>query len=73
MLIPNSKLITKMIVSAAILGSCVVGTTPARADTDPSDQPNPFSALGCGCQEPALADGSLPTAALERGIRDGAR
>lgn len=72
MLIANPKLITKIIVSAAVvLGSCVVGLAPARADTDPSDtQPNPFSAIGCGCQEPGLA--GVPTAELDRGIRDGA-
>jgi hypothetical protein len=67
-------LFTKITVSAAIvLGSCVVGMAQASAEPEPSDtHPNPFGALGCSCQVPALASSSVPTAELDRGIWDAA-
>jgi hypothetical protein len=67
-------LITKTLISAAIvLGSCVVAAAPASADTGPaSTGPNPFSSLGCNCQETApLSSPALTAKELNRGIQAG--
>ena len=65
------KVITKTVVSIAIvLGSCVVAATPASADEVTID-PNPFGALSSGPQETALTSGPALREELERGIRGG--
>jgi hypothetical protein len=69
MIIANPK--QKMLVSAAfVLGSCVLVAAPANADPNPSGtQPNPFAGLTCSCQK-APVGGPVPTAELDRGIRN---
>lgn len=65
-------MITKMLVSAAILGSLVVGVAPANADPSQSGtDPNPFGSLTCNCQETTPADGPALTGELNRGIWKG--
>jgi hypothetical protein len=65
-------MITKMLVSAAILGSLVVGAAPANADPSQSGtDPNPFGSLTCNCQETTPADGPALTGELNRGIWKG--
>lgn len=65
-------MITKLLFSAAIaLGSCVVTAAPALADSDPiGPDPNPFSALSCGCRETAPAYSPDVTDQINRGIQD---
>ena len=64
-------MITKMLVSAAIVvGSLVVGAAPASADSNPSD-PNPFGSLTCSCQETAPTGGPALRQELDRGIAAG--
>ncbi|HWF27392.1 MAG TPA: hypothetical protein VG327_03275 [Mycobacterium sp.] len=60
-------MITKMLVSAAILGSLVAGAAPANADPNQPD-PNPFASLTCNCQETTPA-GPAVNEELDRGIR----
>ena len=65
-------MITKMLVSAAILGSLVVGAAPASADPSQSGtDPNPFGSLSCNCQETTPANGPALTGELNRGIWNG--
>jgi hypothetical protein len=63
-------MITKMLASAAILGSLVAGGTPASADPDQND-PNPFGTLSCNCQQPTPAGGPAVSQELDRGIQAG--
>jgi hypothetical protein len=69
----HRQLITKMLVSAAIvLGSCVGGAAPASADPDPiGTDPNPFGALSCSCQETTSAGSPALRDEIDRGIRAG--
>jgi len=65
-------MITKMLVSAAILGSLVAGAAPVSADPSQSGtDPNPFRSLSCNCQETTPADGPALTGELNRGIWKG--
>jgi hypothetical protein len=66
-------MITKMLVSAAIvLGSLVAGAAPASADPNQSDSnPNPFGSLGCNCRETAPPGSPALTAEINRGIQQG--
>ena len=65
------KVITKTVVSIAIvLGSCVVAATPASADEVTID-PNPFGALSRGPRATALTDGPAVREELERVIQGG--
>lgn len=65
------KVITTILMSVAIvLGSCVVGATPAGADEVTID-PNPFGALSSGPRETALTGGPAVREEIERGIRGG--
>ena len=61
-------MITKMLVSAAILGSLVVGAAPANADPNQPD-PNPFASLTCSCQQTTPPDGAPVSDEIERGLR----
>jgi hypothetical protein len=61
-------MITKMLVSAAIFGSLVVGAAPANADPNQSDQ-SIFGGLTCDCQQPTPAGGPAQRDELDRGIR----
>jgi hypothetical protein len=63
-------MITKMLVSAAILGSLVVGAAPANADPNQPD-PNPFASLTCNCQTTTPDGGPAVSDELDRGIRAG--
>jgi len=59
-------MIMKILVGAAIAGcACVGAPAPAGAE------PNPFSALSCGCQQTTPADGARDE--IDRGIGDGLR
>jgi len=61
-----------MICTAAtiILGSYVLGAAPAGADTNPGgDDPNPFTSLGCGCQDTTPHDSPALMQELQRGIQ----
>jgi hypothetical protein len=61
--------VTKLLVGAAI--ALVLSAAPASADPQPSDtHANPFAGLGCGCQGPASAGGSVQDQ-LTRGLMDG--
>jgi hypothetical protein len=63
-------MITKLLVSAAIVLGSVWGAAPASADPSPSDtQPNPFGSLTCSCQETTPADRPALSAELNRGLR----
>jgi len=63
-------MITKLLVSAAIVLGSVWGAAPASADPSPSDtQPNPFRSLTCSCQETTPAYGLALSAELNRGLR----
>ena len=65
-------MITKLLVSAAIVLGSVWGAAPASADPSQSDtQPNPFGSLTCSCQETTPADGPALSAELNRGLRQG--
>ena len=66
-------MITKMLVSAAIvLGSLVAGAAPTSADPNHSDaSPNPFGGLGCNCRETAAPGSPALTAEINRGIQRG--
>jgi hypothetical protein len=65
-------LITKMLVSAAIVLGSVWGAAPTSADPNGSDtQTNPFGGLAASSQETAPADGPAVSEELERGIRAG--
>jgi hypothetical protein len=62
-------MITKLLVSAAIVLGSVWGAASASADPSPSDtQPNPFGSLTCSCQETTPADGPALSAELDRGL-----
>ena len=65
----HHKVITKILVSAAIaLGAFVGAAAPASADPNPiGTKPNPFGGLSCSCQETAPPGSSE----IERGIREG--
>ena len=63
-------MITKMLVSAAILGSLVVGAAPANADTNQPD-PNPFASLTCTCQQTTPPSGATVSDEIDRGLRAG--
>jgi hypothetical protein len=70
----HHKVITKILVSAAIaLGSCVGGAAPASAeDPDPiGTDPNPFGGLRCSCQETAPPGSPALREEVERGLRKG--
>jgi hypothetical protein len=63
-------MITKLLVSAAIVLGSVWGAAPASADPSQSDtQPNPFGSLTCSCQETTPADGPALSAELNRGLQ----
>jgi hypothetical protein len=65
-------MITKMLVSAAIVLGSVWGAAPASADPNLSDtQTNPFGSLTCSCQETTPADGPALSAELDRGLWKG--
>jgi hypothetical protein len=67
-------MITKLLVSAAIVLGSVWGAAAASADPNPSDtQPNPFGGLTCSCQKTTPADGPALSAELDRGLREGSR
>jgi hypothetical protein len=62
-------MITKLLVSAAIVLGSVWGAAPASADPSQSDtQPNPFGSLTCSCQETTPANGPARSAELDRGL-----
>jgi hypothetical protein len=64
-------MITKMLVSAAILGSVVVGAAPANAEPNQSGaDPNPFGSLSCNCQQ-TTPPGPSVSQELDRGIQAG--
>jgi hypothetical protein len=66
------KMITKMLVSAAIVLGSVWGAAPAGADPNVSDtQTNPFGSLTSSSQETTPADGQALSEELERGIWKG--
>jgi hypothetical protein len=63
-------MITKLLVSAAIVLGSVWGAASASADPSPSDtQPNPFGSLTCSCQT-TPAGGPALSAELDRGLWD---
>jgi len=65
-------LITKMVVSAAIVLGSVWGAAPTSADPSGSDiQTNPFGSLSSNSQETTPADGPALSEELERGIWKG--
>jgi hypothetical protein len=65
-------MITKMLVSAAIVLGSVWGAAPASAGPSPSDtQPNPFGSLTCSCQETTPAHGPALSEELDRGLWNG--
>ena len=59
-------MIVKILVGAAIAACAYVGA-PAPAGAEP----NPFSALSCGCQQTPPAGGARNE--VDRGLRDGLR
>lgn len=62
-------MITKLLVSAAIVLGSLWGAAPASADPSPSDtQPNPFGSLTCSCQTTTPAGGPALSAELDRGL-----
>jgi hypothetical protein len=62
-------MMTKYLVSAAIVLGSVWGAAPASADPSPSDtQPNPFGSLTCSCQGTTPADGPALRAEVDRGL-----
>jgi hypothetical protein len=70
----HHKVITKILVSAAIaLGAFVGAAAPASADPNAigGTHPNPFGGLSCNCQETA-PPGSSALEQMKRGIRDAA-
>jgi hypothetical protein len=65
-------MITKMLASAAILGSLFAGGTPASADPNQSGtDPNPFGGLTCNCQQTTPAGGPAVSQELDWGIQAG--
>jgi hypothetical protein len=66
----HHRVITKMIVGAAVVLSVGVGgTATARADANPAGtDPNPFGALTCGCQQTTPPGGPAMEGQLEQGI-----
>jgi hypothetical protein len=65
-------MITKMLGTAIVLGSLVLGAGPANAEPGPSGaNPNPFGGLTCNCQETAPAGDPAQLGELERGLRGG--
>jgi hypothetical protein len=62
-------MMTKLLVSAAVVLGSVWGAAPASADPSSSDtQPNPFGSLTCSCQETTPANGPALSAELDRGL-----
>jgi hypothetical protein len=62
-------MITKLLVSAAMVYGSVWGAVPASADPSPSGtEPNPFGSLTCNCQETTPADSAALSAELDRGL-----
>ena len=67
----HHHVITKILVSAAIvLSAGVAGAAPASANTNGTD-PNPFGGLRCNCQETAAPGSPALRAEIERGIQKG--
>jgi hypothetical protein len=65
-------MITKLLVSAAIVLGFVGGAAPASADPSPSyTHPNPYGGFSCSCQETAPADSPALSEAINRGLREG--
>jgi hypothetical protein len=66
-------LITKTLISAAIvLGSCVGLAPSASADPNPADAgPNPYSTLSCNCHETAPAGSPALREEIHRGNQQG--
>ena len=65
----HRQVITKTLVSAAIvLGAWVAGAAPASANTNGTD-PNPFGGLRCNCQETAAPGSPALRGEIERGIQ----
>jgi hypothetical protein len=63
-------MITKLLVSAAIVLAPVVGAATASADPSPDGtQPNPFGSLTSNSQQTAPLSGPALTNELNRGIR----
>jgi hypothetical protein len=74
--LPNldpTVLTTKTLISAAIaLGSCVGLAASASADPNPANAgPNPYSTLGCNCQEKAPAGSPAVREEIHRGNQEG--
>jgi hypothetical protein len=64
------KVITKILVSAAVVG--VAGAAPAGADPHPvGTDPNLFSTLSCNCRETPRADSQARRDEIDRGIQKG--
>jgi hypothetical protein len=73
MTLPDPRpLFTNLLVGAAVfLGASLAAAAPANADPNPSgSHPNLFAVLTCSCQQTAGADGPVPAAEFDRGIRD---
>jgi hypothetical protein len=70
----HRKVITKILVSAAIaLGSCIGGAAPASAE-DPNPigtEPNLFGGLHCSCQKTAPPGSPALREEVERGLQEG--
>jgi hypothetical protein len=65
-------MITKLLVSAAIVCGSVWGAAPASANPSPSGtEPNPFGSLSCNCPETTPADNAALNAELDRGLWKG--
>jgi hypothetical protein len=60
-------MITKLLVSAAIVLGSVWAAAPASADRNPAGTDS-FDALGCSCQQTAPPDSPAAVADLQRGI-----
>jgi len=69
----HHKVITKILVSAAIaLGCWVGGAAPASADPNSTGTAaNPFGGLTCSCQETAPPGSPALREEINRGIREG--
>jgi hypothetical protein len=65
-------MITKLLISAAIVVGSAWGAAPASADPSSSGiQPNPFASLTCSCQKTTPAGGPALSAEIDRGLGNG--
>jgi hypothetical protein len=68
----HRPMITKILVGAIALCSCVGVAASANADPNPVNTgPDPYAGLRCDCREAAPPDSPALRAEIDRGLREG--